>query len=160
MEAAVGFVLDLVLYIFVGAFLLGLCLNLFTGSGRALKYCLSSIAVVFAIGAGVGLLLSGGLLIFLLFQLIILMLLFLFTLFAGGLCGSGLRSLGRDFAARKTVASGDLAEHLPAGEFAQLEAIEPERVLARIRSGYYKGGRFAGHWYVHRSELSQPPAGD
>lgn len=154
MEAAVGFVLDLVLYIFAAAFLLGLCLNLVTGSGRALKYCLSGFAVLFAIAAVIGLVLSGGLLIFLLFQLIILMLLFLFTVFVGGLCGSGVRALWQDFAARKTVAPQDLADYLPVAEFAVREGIDTERAVARIRSGYYRGGKFAGHWYVHRTELS------
>jgi hypothetical protein len=155
MEAAVELVLDLVLYLFVGAFLLGLCLNLVTGSGRALKYCLSAFAVLFGIAAVAGLVLSGGLLIFLLFQLIILMLLFLFTIFVGGLCGSGVLRLVQDYAARKTVAPQDLTEHLPLAEFAEREGIDVERVLARIRSGYYKGGRFAGAWYVHRAELSR-----
>lgn len=159
MEAAVDLVLDLVLYIFVGAFLLGLCLNLVTGSGRALKYCLSAFGLLFGIAAVAGLVLSGGLLIFLLFQLIILMLLFLFTIFVGGLCGSGVLRLVQDYAARKTVAPQDLADHVAVAEFAALEDIEAERVLARIRSGYYRGGRFAGAWYVHRAELSSGLSG-
>lgn len=158
MEAAVGLVLDLVLYIFVGGFLLGMCLNLVTGSVRALKYCLGGFAILLTIAAVVGLVLSGGLLIFLLFQLIILLLLFLFTVFVGGLCGSGVRKLLHEWQARKKVTSQDLVDHLPVAEFAAQENIETERAMARIRSGYYKGGKFSGQWYVHRSELTQAPA--
>ena len=157
MEAAAGLVLDLVLYLFAGAFLLGLCLNLVTGSGRALKLCLSSFAVMFSGAAVVGLILSGGLLIFLLFQLIILMLLWLFTLFVGGLCGSGVRKLLQDHDSRKLVSQQDLADYLPVAEFAAAEGVDVERALARIRSGYYKGGKFAGQWYVHCAELTQRP---
>jgi hypothetical protein len=155
MEAAVGFVLDLVLYLFVGAFLLGLFLNLGTGSGRALKVCLSGFAVMFAGAAVVGLILSGGLLIFLLFQLIILMLLWLFTLFVGGLCGSGVRKLLQGLDSRKVLRQQDLADYILVAEFAAAEGIDAERALARIRSGYYKGGKFAGQWYVHCAELTQ-----
>ena len=156
MEAAVEFILDLVLYIFIGAFLLGFCLNLATGSGRALRCCLGTLAALFALAAAVGLVLSGGLLIFLLFQLVILLLLILFTVFLGGLCGSAVLALARDHGARKRVAPQELGEHLPAEEFATREGIETERVLARIRSGYYKGGKSGGRWYVHRAELTQP----
>ncbi len=155
MAAAVGFVLDLVLYLFAGAFLLGLFLNLATGSGRALKLCLTGFAVMFAGAAGVGLILSGGLLIFLLFQLIILMLLWLFTVFVGGLCGSGVRKLLQDLDSRKLVSREDLADYLPVAEFAAAEGVDVERALTRIRSGYYKGGKFEGQWYVHCAELTQ-----
>jgi hypothetical protein len=155
MEAAVGLIKDLVLYIFFAAFMLGLALNLATGSGRALKYCLGGLALLFAIAAGVGLVLSGGLLIFLLFQLVILILLFLFTLFVGGLCGSAVLKLLQDSDARKSVQLHELDEFLSVAEFAAAEDLDAARVEARIRSGYYKGGRFQGQWYVHRSELTR-----
>jgi hypothetical protein len=152
MQAAVEFVLNLVLAVFGGAFLLGLILNFLTGSGRALKYVLVGFALLFGVAAVVGLAVSGGLLIFLLFQLIILMLLFLFTLFVGGLCGSGLRGLLQRHGARKTLRPEQLGDYVEVALFCAAQGEDEERTLARIRSGYYQGGSCRGRWYVHKSE--------
>lgn len=158
MEAVVGLIEDLLLYLFAAAFLLGLLLRLFTESMRALHWCLGGLSLLFATGIIAGFVLSGGLLIFLLFQLLIFVLVLLFTVFAGAVCATGILRLRQLQGARKTLDAAAAAEQLAVEEFAALEGIEVERALARIRSGYYKGGQHAGRWYVHRSELT--PRGD
>lgn len=154
MEATMELVKEFVFYIFSFAFLLGLFLHLATGSVRAIQYCLGGLTAIFIVGAIVGLVLSGGMLIILLFQLIIVVLVLFFTIIAGALCGGGIRMLLDGKRASKNLSEHDIADYVTVTEFCLLEGVEEERALARIQSGFYKGGCLEGCWYVHKSELA------
>jgi len=143
-----------VFYIFSFAFLLGLFLHLATGSVKVIQYCLGSLTAIFIVGAIAGLVLSGGMLILLLFQLVIVVLLVFFTIIAGALFSGGIRMLLDGRRDRKSLSKPEIADYVTVTEFCLLKGVEEERVLARIQSGFYKGGCFEGCWYVHRSELA------
>lgn len=100
-----------------------------------------------------GLVLSGGLAVFLMFQYVGLVLVLDIVYVAGACCGAGLHALQH----RKQATALDtraLQDYLALEEFAQREGITEERVLVRLRSGFYRGGQHDGRWYVHRSELT------
>ena len=57
----------------------------------------------------------------------------------------------------ETVSDGNIKQYILLSEFAALEELDEDRVLGRIRSRYYRGGRYDGTWYVHQSELTNKP---
>ena len=138
------------------AFGSGVLITALTGSARNVKIFLAIVAAITGVATGAALVLTHGLFTYLLFQLVAAVLLLFLIVVAGAVCGGGLYLLRH----RKTVGlrltAADLDHYLPSADFATRERITEERALARIKSGYYRGGRHAGAWYIHESELSQP----
>ncbi len=137
------------------AFLAGLLITALTGSARPVKYFLAIIGLIAIAALVAGLVYSHGLLIYLMFQIISLVLVLFLIVILGAVCGGGIHSLLNKKPVGATLTVPELDEYLVAAEFSALEAITEERALARIRSGYYRGGRHKGAWYIHKSELSQ-----
>ncbi|HTQ99801.1 MAG TPA: hypothetical protein VMH83_07420 [Candidatus Acidoferrum sp.] len=136
------------------AFLAGLLLAAFTGSARVVKIFIAVVSAIFAVVAIAGLALTHGLLVFLLIQLIVVVILLDFVVVIGAVCGGGIYLLlHRKWSPR--LHEQELAEFLPVTEFAAQEGIDEERILARLKTGYYRGGRYRGVWHIHRSELTR-----
>ena len=136
------------------AFFSGLLITTFTGSARPVKYFLAFIGFIAFAALVVGFNYSHGLLFYLLFQIISVVLILFLIVVAGAVCGGGIYSLLHKKPAGSNLAASELEHYLGAAEFAALEGIPAERALSRIRSGYYRGGRFQDAWYIHKSELS------
>jgi hypothetical protein len=136
------------------AFVIGLVITAATGSARNVKIFLAILSIILGAITVAGLIFSRGLLTYLLFQLISLVLVLYLVVVAGAVCGGGIYTLLHKKTIGLSLGKTDLAEYLPAAEFSTLEGITEERALARIKSGYYQGGRHAGAWYIHKSELS------
>jgi hypothetical protein len=139
-------------------FLVGLMLTATTGSFRPVKIFLWILTGFFTLLIAIGFYFTAFL-IFLLFQIIALILLWYMCVVVGAACGVGIWSLRHKRQIGEQLAQKDLGEFIPVAEFCAREGVDEERVLARIRSGYYRGGAFGGAWYVHRSEQSRrnPP---
>lgn len=140
----------------VVCFCVGAALTAATGKARPVKLLLLALTGIFAISLVVGLIISRGLLVYLLFQVIALVIILYFVVIAGAVCGGGIYLLLHRRAPGQVVDPNELADYLSVADFANAEGVEPERLIARIKSGFYRGGRHAGVWYVHRSELSPP----
>ena len=138
------------------AFVTGLAITAATGSARNIKILLAILSVILGAVTVVGLIYSRGLLTYLLFQLIALVLVLYLVVVAGAVCGGGIYLLLHKKPVGRSLSRPDLAGYQPAAEFSTLEGITEERALARIKSGYYQGGRHEGAWYIHKSELSPP----
>lgn len=144
------------LLIAAAVFGLGFMLAQASGTWQLPRRVLISLNVLYLVLLVVGLLLTKGFLVFLMFQYIGLVLVLDIVYVAGAASGAGLRAVQQ----RKRATALDatmLDDYMDVTEFAAREGIEAERALARIKSGYYKGGCRDGRWYVHRSELT--PAG-
>lgn len=147
---------DITLYVFAAAFLSGLLITAFTGSARAVKAYLAVLAAITLLAMVAGFWFSGGWLVFVFTQLIVLVLLLFFAIIAGAAAGGGIYLLNHRKPPGKQLRETDLSDYLPGAEFAAREGITEERALARIRSGYYRGGLHAGNWYIHKDELTLP----
>lgn len=134
------------------AFLSGLAITALTGKVKPVKNFLWALTALFTLAIIIGFIFSRGLLIFLLFQIIALILIWYMFVVIGAACGGGIWLLRHRRAVGALITQADLGEYVPLTEFSALEGIEEERALARIRSGYYRGGSYGGRWYVHRSE--------
>lgn len=145
---------DIALYVFSLVFLAGLLITAVTGSAAAVRTTLVVFTALFILVSIAGFAFSGGWLIFLYTQLIVLVLMLYFVFVAGAVTGGGIYLLLHKKTPGETLAASQLADYLPVAEFAAREGITEERALSRIRSGYYRGGRCRGDWYVHRSELT------
>lgn len=150
-----GILVDSIYTIAALLFLVGLILTASTGSARPVKIFLVLLSGLFTLIIGVGFFFTPFV-IFLLFQIIALILIWDMCIVVGAVCGGGIYSLRHKQPIGKRLAPGDLTDYLPLAEFAAREGIDDERALARIRSGYYRGGSFEGAWYVHASEQSAP----
>ena len=145
---------DLVLYTFLAAFLSGFLITVVSGSGKAVKVWLLLVFLVFTGFTVYGFMLSGGLLVFLVFQLVVLLFILIFVIIAGAAAGGGVYALIHKKPEGNPLAETEINDYLALSDFAGLEKITEDRALARIRSGFYTGGTYQGQWYVHKSELS------
>jgi hypothetical protein len=150
---------DIAIAIFSLAFLSGFLTTVFTGSGRNLKILLVVLTILFLVISVAGFFVTSGWLIFLYTQLIVLWLIIYGVIVTGAVFGGGIFLFLHKRQVGETVGGDDLGEFIPVTEFAILEQLDEDRVLGRIRSRYYRGGRFNGAWYVHQSELTNKPPG-
>ncbi len=132
-------------------FLSGLLITAATGAAKPVKTFLWVLTGVFTVILIIGFVFSRGLLIFLLFQIVALIIIWYMCVVFGAACGAGIYAW-RTKQATKRVAEADLGDYLKVSEFCALEGIDEERALARIKSGYYRGGQFGGAWYIHNVE--------
>ena len=137
------------------AFVAGFLLTAITGSARAVKVFLAILATVFGVGTIAGLIISEGLLVFLLLQIISLMIVLCLVVVLGAACGGGLYMLLHRQPRGIRLSKAELEDYLPAADFATLEGITQDRALGRIKGGYYRGGLHEGSWYIHKAELTQ-----
>jgi hypothetical protein len=146
-------------YVLAGlAFVAGLLITATTGAMKPVKTLLWALTALFTLIIIAGFIFSRGLLIFLLFQIIALILVLYMFVVLGAVCGGGIYMRRNKQAVGKHLSQADLEDYLPVAEFCALEGVDEERALARIRSGYYRGGSDAGAWHIHRSELAQNKA--
>lgn len=135
-------------------FLAGFLITAVSGSARAIRYFLAALTGIFILATIAGFILSRGLIIFLLPQLIVLLILIFFVIIAGAACGGGLYVLIHKKSRGGKLSAQEIEDYLPISEFSEIEGITEERALGRIKNGFYHGGRYEGGWYVHKSELS------
>ncbi|MES2603891.1 MAG: hypothetical protein V4603_03080 [Pseudomonadota bacterium] len=147
---------NLAIAVAVLCFMAGMLITAITGAAGPVKRLFVILTGIFAIALLGGLIFSRGLLIYLLFQIIALIIVLYFLVIAGAVCGGGIYALLHKKAPGSKLRSGDLADYVPLAEFAALSAIDVERAMARIKSGFYQGGRHKGAWYIHKSELPSP----
>jgi hypothetical protein len=152
-----GILIDSIYAIAALLFVIGLLLTASTGRTRPVKIFLALLNGLFTLLIAVGFFFTPFV-IFLLFQIIALILVWDLCVVVGAVCGGGIYSLLHKQPVGKHLVQGELGDYLPLAEFAAREGIDEERALARIRSGYYRGGSFGGAWYVHASEQSQHKA--
>ena len=145
---------DIILYTLLAAFLSGFCITAISGSGKAVRIWLFLLLLVFTGFTIYGFMLSGGLLVFLVFQLVIVLLILVFVIIAGAAAGGGIYVLMHKKSTGRKITESELGDYLSLTDFAETEGVTEERALARIRSGFYSGGNCRGKWYVHKSELS------
>ena len=138
-------------------FLLGLVLTATTGNTRPVKRMLVTLGVLFVLLIGVGFAFTPFL-IFLLFQIVALILVWFMCIVVGAVCGGGIYALRHKRSVGARLTESDVADFVPLAEFCTREGIDEERALARIRSGYYRGGSFGGNWYIHKAEQSRQGA--
>ena len=134
------------------AFLSGLVITAVTGRAQPVKRFLWGLTALFTLLIIAGFVFSRGLLIFLLFQIIALILIWYMFVVIGAVCGGGIHSLRHKRKVGAHITQDELGEYLPVNEFCAMEGIDEDRALARIRSGYYRGGAFGKAWYIHKSE--------
>ena len=142
------------LYTVTIAFLAGVLLTAITGSARSVKILLAVLTGLVAVGIVAGMIISDGLLIYLVFQLIALVIALYFIVIIGAVCGGGVYALLHKQQPGKLLHQSDLVDYLPLTEFCAQEGIDEERATVRLTSSFYAGGRYQGHWFVHKSELS------
>lgn len=142
------------LYITLAVFITGILITTLTGSARAVKLVLAGVTALLVLALAAGLIFTRGLLIYLTFQIIALVVMWYLVLVAGAVCGGGIYLLLHRKPPGKVLTAADLADYLALAEFCRLEGVDADRAEARIRSGYYAGGRFDGTWYIRKSELS------
>lgn len=142
------------LYTVAIAFLAGMLLTAITGTARSVKIFLAVMSAIAAAGIVIGMVMSGGLLIYLLFQLVALVIGLCFIVIIGAVCGGGMYALLHKQKPGKPLSEAELANHLPLAEFCLREGVDEERATVRLTSSFYAGGRYQGRWYVHKSELS------
>ena len=136
------------------AFMSGLLLTAVTGSARLVKIFLGILALVFCAGIVAGFVLSKGLFVYLLFQIIALAVALVFAVILGAVCGGGIYLLVHKKPPGTKLTKLIIGEYLPIAEFSTLEGITEERAVLRIKGGFYRGGTYEGNWYVHKAELS------
>lgn len=136
------------------AFLTGLLLTTVTGTARSVKLLLAALTALAAVGLVIGLIVSRGLLIYLLFQFVALMIGLYFVVIIGAVCGGGVYLLLNKQQSGKVLSEAELADYLPLAEFCRREGVDAERATVRLTSSFYAGGRYNGNWYVHRNELT------
>lgn len=146
--------LDSIYFLAVVFFVTGLLLTAFSGQARPVKIFLWILTALFTVLLGIGFALTPFV-IFLLFQIVALILIWFMCVVAGAVCGGGLYSLRHKRKAANSLTDADLIDFVSLTDFCRQEDVDEERALARIRSGYYRGGVFNGTWYVHRSEQSR-----
>lgn len=154
---------DIAIAVAALCFFAGVLITAVTGAARPVKVLLVILSGIFAIALLGGLIFSRGLLVYLLFQIIALIIILYFLVIAGAVCGGGIYALLNKKAVGTKVRSEDMVNYVSVAEFATLAAIDKERAMARIKSGFYQGGRHKGLWYIHKSELATatetPPTG-
>jgi hypothetical protein len=139
--------------IFSFFFILGFFCKVISGSSKAVKYCLGIIGALFFVGALIGLALSNGFLIFVLPQIVVLAIVFIMVTVVGALFGGFVQKLMKKSASTSKISTHNFSDYLPIAEFSVSKALQEEKVIQRIKSGFYQGGQFEGRWYVHQSEL-------
>lgn len=139
------------------SFITGLLITAITGSARHIKVLLGGLSGLFVLVTGVGLVITKGLLIYLVFQLLTLLMAMVILVVLGAVCGGGIYLLRTRRSNDRGVNPAELGDYLMVAEFATREGISEERALSRISSGYYRGGRHGGRWYIHKSELATVP---
>ena len=147
------FVFDLTIYVLTAAFISGFLITVLTGSGRGIKILLIVLSVLFTLIVIPGFIVTRGLLIFLILQLISMLIIIFMFIIVGAVTGAGIYSLIHKKKS-KIVGKDAIHEYLSLGDFSEKEGITEQRALSRIKSGYYLGGLYAGNWYVHNSELT------
>lgn len=145
---------DIALYVILAAFMAGLLIVAFTGAARGVKNLLFALSALFFVLIVAGFFFSRGLLIFLLFQIIALILGVYIVIVIGAAAGAVIHSAIHQANTRKVLKEADLGEYVSSKEFALIAEMPEERVVARIHSGFYRGGSVRGNWYVHKTELS------
>jgi len=145
---------DVAIAVFSLAFLAGFLTTVFTGTGRHLKILLVILTLLFLVISIAGFFVTSGWLIFLYTQLIVLWLIIYGVIVTGAVVGGGIFLFLHKRQVGETVGDGNVGQYIPLSEFAAIEELDEDRVLGRIRSRYYRGGRFNGAWYVHKSELT------
>ena len=138
------------------AFVSGMVITAVTGRAKPVKTFLWALTALFTLLIVLGFIFSQGLLIFLLFQIIALILIWYMFVVIGAVCGGGIYSLRNRRQVGTRMTQAELDDYVPVEEFCALEGIDADRALARIRSGYYRGGAFGKNWYIHKSEQSRP----
>jgi len=147
---------DITVYVFSAAFISGLLITAVSGSVRALKIYLIVLSALSIFGMLIGLIFSGGLLIFLLFQTITLVIIIFFFIIAGAAVGAGINQLIHRKSCFKKLKENDLVDYLPLPVFCEMEGLAEHRVFSRVKSGFSEGGLYKGNLYIHKSELSDP----
>lgn len=147
--------LDSIYFLAALFFAIGFLLTATSGRARPVKIFLGILAALFTLLVGIGFAFTPFV-IFLLFQIVALVLIWCMCVVAGAVCGGGLYAW-RHRRNTGNLGEAELGDFVPLAEFCRLEDVDEERALARIRSGYYRGGAFNGTWYVHRSERSRQP---
>lgn len=137
-------------------FLAGALITAISGKARPVKIVLAGLSGILFIALVAGVVFTRGLLIYLLFQVIILIILLDFVVIAGAVCGGGIYLLLHR-KPTQALDANNLTDYQSVKEFAALEGVEEERLIARIKSGFCKGGRYGGEWYIHQSERSPEP---
>ena len=146
-------VIDLTIYVLTAAFISGFIITVLTGSARGIKILLIGLSVLFTVVVIPGFIVTNGLLIFLILQLISMLIIIFMFIIVGAVTGGGIYNLIHK-KKNKIVGEDVIHEYLSLGEFSEKEGITEQRALSRIKSGYYHGGLYAGNWYVHNSELT------
>lgn len=142
------------LYATLAVFCTGVLITAISGSARAVKLLLAGVTALLVLALAGGLIFTRGLLIYLTFQIIALVVMWYLVLIAGAVCGGGIYLLLHRKPPGKALTQAELSDYLTLTEFCAREGVDAERAEARIRSGYYTGGRVDGVWYIRRSELS------
>jgi prepilin signal peptidase PulO-like enzyme (type II secretory pathway) len=146
-------VIDLTIYVLTAAFISGFLITVLTGSGRGIKILLIVLSVLFTVIVIPGFIVTRGLLIFLILQLISMLIIIFMFIIVGAVSGAGIYTLIHK--KKSKILDEDLIhDYLSLVEFSEKEGITEQRALSRIKSGFYLGGIFEGNWYVHNSELT------
>lgn len=133
-------------------FILGFACTFLNGSIKTVKTCLTVIAIMFFLGSLAGLIFSRGLLIFLLPQLLVFYIFIALMIILGAAAGVLVHRGRKEISSSDKLKASNLAAYLPLPEFLSATGLEEDRVIKRIKSGFYLGGVFQGQWYVHKSE--------
>ena len=147
------FVFDLTLYVLTAAFISGFLITVLGGSARGIKILLIALSVIFTLVVIPGFIVTRGLLIFLILQLISMLIIIFMFIIVGAVTGASIYHLIHK-KKNTNLDQGLIHEYISLVEFSEKKGITEERTLARIKSGYYLGGLYEGNWYVHHSELS------
>ncbi|MEY4640329.1 MAG: hypothetical protein RLZZ227_323 [Pseudomonadota bacterium] len=151
---------DVALYLILAAFMAGMLITAITGAAKGVKHLLFGLSALFFVLIAAGFVFSRGLLIFLLFQILALILGIYIVIVVGAGAGAVIHAVLYNRRSRKTLKETELGEYLPSTEFALAAGMPEERVIARISSGFYRGGSLRGKWYVHKTELASFQATD
>ncbi len=145
---------EFTLYVFTFFILSGLMITAISGSVRPIKIYLVGLGTLSIIALIVGIIASGGILVFLLFQLITLIIFIFFSIIAGAALGGLIHKLIHYQARFKSLNADELSDYIVLDEFSEIEKITKERVNARVKSGFYQGGKYKSKLYIHRREIS------
>lgn len=147
------YVKDIASYVSIFFFIVGLLSTVFNGSIKTVKITLSVLGIFFFLVALAGLIFSKGLLIFLIPQLIVLFILVFIVVIIGAATGVAIDKARRNHSAEIKLKTLDKTQYFPVAEFSQSVDVPEERIIQRIKSGFYKGGVHKGQWYINKAEL-------
>ena len=115
-------VIDLTIYVLTAAFISGFLITVLTGSGRGIKILLIGLSVLFTLVVIPGFIVTRGLLIFLILQLISMLIIIFMFIIVGAVAGAGVYTLIHKKKS-KMVEEDVIHEYLSLGEFSEKEGI-------------------------------------